>query len=217
MPNADPVHKISIIPRGGALGYVLQLPTEDQYLTTKSEILDDLTTALAGRAAEELVFGEITTGAENDLEKATKMARKMVMEFGMSEALGPLTFGTKQETVFLGRDISRDRNYSEEVAAAIDREVRAMVTKAYDHARTILSDNRAWLDRVANVLLEKETLEGAELEDVLETAARATGARLEEKQAPATSAAAVAPAQAPAQSAGLKPAPTATPASGPVT
>ncbi len=218
LPNADPVHKISIIPRGGALGYVLQLPTEDQYLTTKSEILDDLTTALAGRAAEELVFDEITTGAENDLEKATKMARKMVMEFGMSAALGPLTFGTKQETVFLGRDISRDRNYSEEVAAAIDREVRAMVTKAYDQARAILVEHRDWLDRVANVLLEKETLEGAELEDVLETAARATGARLEERHAKNAAAAPTSDsgtAVASAPSSGHKPSPTATPAPGP--
>ncbi|MEW6523757.1 MAG: ATP-dependent zinc metalloprotease FtsH [Bacillota bacterium] len=167
LPNTDPVHKVSIIPRGAALGYVLQLPIEDRYLVTKSEILDRITSALAGRAAEEMIFGEISTGASDDLEKATKLVRKMVMEFGMSDQLGPLTFGTKQEQVFLGRDISRDRNYSEEVAAAIDQEVRTLVTGCYQRAESLLVANRDKLFRVAESLLEKETLEGAELQQLL--------------------------------------------------
>jgi len=167
LPNTDPVHKVSIIPRGAALGYVLQLPIEDRYLVTKSEILDRITSALAGRAAEEMIFSEISTGASDDLEKATKLVRKMVMEFGMSDQLGPLTFGTKHEQVFLGRDISRDRNYSEEVAAAIDQEVRSLVTGCYERAESLLVANRDKLFRVAEALLEKETLEGSELQDLL--------------------------------------------------
>jgi len=175
LPNTDPVHKVSIIPRGAALGYVLQLPIEDRYLITKSEILDRITSALAGRAAEEMIFSEISTGASDDLEKATKMVRKMVMEFGMSDQLGPLTFGTKQEQVFLGRDISRDRNYSEEVAAAIDQEVRSLVTACYERAESLLVANRDKLFRVAEALLDKETLEGSELQALLNEAAEKAG------------------------------------------
>lgn len=171
LPNTDPVHKVSIIPRGSSLGYVLQLPMEDRYLVTRSEILDRVTSALAGRAAEEMVFGEISTGAADDLEKATKLIRKMIMEFGMSDELGPLTFGTKQDQVFLGRDISRDRNYSEEVAAAIDKEVRDLVTRCYQRAEALLEANRDRLYRVAETLLEQETLEGDELQRLLDGAA----------------------------------------------
>ena len=167
LPNTDPVHKVSIIPRGGALGYVLQLPIEDRYLITRAEITDRVTVALAGRAAEELTFGEVSTGASDDLEKATKMVRRMIMEFGMSEELGPLTFGNKQEQVFLGRDIARDRNYSEEVAAAIDKEVRRIVTECYERARKILMQNDKHLKIIAETLMEKETLEGQELENLL--------------------------------------------------
>ncbi len=174
LPHTDPVHKVSIIPRGGALGYVLQLPLEDRYLVTKSEIYDTITAALAGRAAEEMVFGEVSTGASDDLEKATKMARRMIMEFGMSEKLGPLTFGTKQDHVFLGRDIARDRNYSEEVAAAIDREVRNVVSGCYEKAKTILEKHSAKLHEIARVLLERETLEGQELEELLGVEAKAS-------------------------------------------
>jgi len=174
LPHTDPVHKVSIIPRGGALGYVLQLPLEDRYLVTKSEIYDTITAALAGRAAEEMVFGEVSTGASDDLEKATKMARRMIMEFGMSEKLGPLTFGTKQDHVFLGRDIARDRNYSEEVAAAIDREVRNVVSGCYEKAKTILEQHSAKLHEIARVLLERETLEGQELEELLGVEAKAS-------------------------------------------
>lgn len=167
LPNSDPVHKVSIIPRGAALGYVLQLPLEDRYLVTRSEILDRVTVALAGRVAEEMVFNEVSSGASDDLEKATKMVRKMVMEFGMSERLGPLTFGNKQDLVFLGRDIARDRNYSEEVAAAIDKDVKETVMECYRRAREILSNGRDKLEKIAKVLMEKETLEGEELEQLL--------------------------------------------------
>ncbi|HHV78534.1 MAG TPA: ATP-dependent metallopeptidase FtsH/Yme1/Tma family protein [Firmicutes bacterium] len=167
LPNSDPVHKVSIIPRGAALGYVLQLPIEDRYLVTRSEILDRVTVALAGRVAEEMVFKEVSSGASDDLEKATKMIRKMVMEFGMSSRLGPLTFGNKQDLVFLGRDIARDRNYSEEVAAAIDKDVKDTVMQCYQKAHAVLEANREKLDRIAQVLMEKESLEGDELEELL--------------------------------------------------
>ena len=167
LPGTDPVHKASIIPRGAALGYVLQLPTEDRYIMTKAELLDRITSALAGRAAEELVFDEVSTGAAHDLETVTKLVRRMITEYGMSESLGPLTFGTKEELVFLGRDITRERNYSEEVAAAIDKEVRGIVNDCYARALQLLRDNRGMLDKVAQALLDKETLEGPELDAIL--------------------------------------------------
>jgi len=165
--HTDPVHKVSIIPRGGALGYVLQLPIEDRYLVMRAEILDRVTVALAGRAAEEMVFNEVSTGASDDLEKATKMVRRMIMEFGMSEELGPLTFGNKQDHVFLGRDIARDRNYSEEVAAAIDKEVRSIVTSCFERAKKLLKENENKLKIIADTLIEKETIEGPDLERLL--------------------------------------------------
>jgi cell division protease FtsH len=175
LPNSDPVHKVSIIPRGGALGYMLQLPMEDRYLVTRSEILDRVAVMLAGRASEELVFNEVSSGAQDDLEKATKMVRRMIMEFGMSAALGPLTFGSKQDSPFLGRDMARDRNYSEEVAAAIDREVRRVVTECHETASRLLRENRDRLERLASSLIEKESLEGAELEELLESPAEKAG------------------------------------------
>ncbi|MCL5676743.1 MAG: AAA family ATPase, partial [Firmicutes bacterium] len=168
LPNADPVHKISIIPRGRALGYVLTLPLEDRYLVTKSELLDRITHALGGRAAEEIIFGEISTGAEDDIEKSSKLARRMITEFGMSEELGPLTFGTKQDQVFLGRDLGRERNYSEEIASVIDREVRHVVNKCYEAARETIRKNRKKLDGIAQALMERETLEGPQLQALLE-------------------------------------------------
>ncbi|MCL5040641.1 MAG: ATP-dependent zinc metalloprotease FtsH [Firmicutes bacterium] len=167
LPNVDPVHKVTIIPRGAAGGYTQFLPVEDRYFTTRSEILDGVTALLAGRAAEELVLKEISSGAANDLERATKMTRKMIMEFGMSEELGPLTFGIKEDLIFLGRDIARDRNYSEEVAASIDREIHRIVTECYDKAKALLDQNRGKLIRIAETLLEKETLEGPELDELL--------------------------------------------------
>lgn len=167
LPGADPVHKISIIPRGTALGYTLQLPAEDRYLVTRSEIMDRICVLLSGRAAEEIVFGEITTGAQDDLERSTKMARRMITEFGMSEELGPMTFGHRADTPFLGRDLVRDRNYSEEVAARIDKEVNHLVTTLYQKTLDILRSKREQLDRIAKRLMERETLEGPELAELL--------------------------------------------------
>ncbi len=168
LPNADPVHKISIIPRGQALGYTLTLPTEDKYLVTKSELVDELAMLLGGRVAEEMVFGEITTGDQNDIEKATRLARKMVCEFGMSEKLGPLTLGQKQGEVFLGRDLVTHQDYSDQIAYEIDREVRRLVDGAYDRAKEILTRNRDKLDLIARTLIERETLEKEELLALLE-------------------------------------------------
>jgi cell division protease FtsH len=167
LPNADPVHEVAIISRGGALGYTLQLPTEDRYLVTKSEILDRVTSALAGRAAEEMIFSEVSSGAANDLEVATHLVRRMIMEFGMSEKLGPLTFGKKEGQVFLGRDLARERDFSEEIAAAIDQEERKIINECYDRAKTILSENRDSLILVAETLLERETLKAEEFESLL--------------------------------------------------
>ena len=166
LEHADPVHKISIIPRGRALGYTLSLPEQDRFLTTKEEILDRIAGAMGGRAAEELVFHTITTGAAEEIEKATAMARQMVTEFGMSD-LGPLTFGNKQANPFLGREFTRDRNYSEEVAALIDREVERVVNESYERACDVLRRHNDRLDLLAQRLLEKETLSGVELEEIL--------------------------------------------------
>ncbi|ACX53137.1 ATP-dependent metalloprotease FtsH [Ammonifex degensii KC4] len=162
LPHTDPVHKISIIPRGRAGGYTLLLPEEDRYYMTRSQLLDQITMLLGGRVAEDLMLGEVSTGAQNDLERATEIARRMVMEYGMSDELGPLTFGYKHDTPFLGRDLARDRNYSEEVASAIDREVRRIIESCYERARNLLIENKEKLERVARCLFEKETLEASE-------------------------------------------------------
>lgn len=168
LPGSDPVHKISIIPRGGvALGYTLQLPTEDRYLMSKQELLSRLTILLGGRVAEEIIFKDVTTGAQDDLKKATEIAREMVCEYGMSEILGPLTLGRKHKEVFLGRDIAEDRNYSEEIAYAIDKEVRAIIDRAYEQAKDIILKYRDKLDMLANTLMEKEVLNREEIEEVL--------------------------------------------------
>ncbi len=167
LAHMDPLHKITIIPRGRALGLTMFLPVEDRYGISKSEILDFMAMALGGRVAEEITFGEITNGAQNDIERTTQWARRMVTEWGMSDKLGPLTFGHKEDEVFLGRDIARQRNYSEDVAAMIDEEVRNFVHAAYERAREILLKYRPALDMLSEELLQKETLEGKELEDVL--------------------------------------------------
>ncbi|HEY5532341.1 MAG TPA: ATP-dependent zinc metalloprotease FtsH [Candidatus Anoxymicrobiaceae bacterium] len=159
LPNADPVHKISIIPRGRSLGYTLTLPTEDKYLVTKSELVDELAMLLGGRTAEEMVFGDITTGDQNDIDRATKVARQMVMEYGMSDALGPITLGHKQEQVFLGRDFQAEPNYSDEVAYEIDKEVRRLIDEAHEEARRILTEQRDRLGTIAKILIEKETVD----------------------------------------------------------
>lgn len=168
LPDADPVHKVSIIPRGRAGGYTLMLPKEDRYYATRSELLDQLKTFLGGRVAEALVLKEISTGAQNDLERATDLVRKMITQWGMSENLGPITFGRKQEQVFLGRDIAQDRNYSEEVACAIDKEVRQLIEDAYAKTEEMLQTNMDKLHLIANALMEKETLEANELEQLLQ-------------------------------------------------
>ncbi len=168
LPNADPVHKISIIPRGQALGYTLTLPMEDKYLVTKGELVDELAMLLGGRVAEEMIFDEITTGDQNDIEKATKLARKMVCEFGMSDKLGPLTLGQKQGEVFLGRDFTTHKDYSDQIAYEIDKEVRRLVDEAYERAEAILTMHREKLDTIARALLERETLEKEELLALLE-------------------------------------------------
>ncbi|MDA8194378.1 MAG: ATP-dependent zinc metalloprotease FtsH [Thermaerobacter sp.] len=163
VPNGDPVHKVTIIPRGMAMGYTMPMPQEDRYLVTKAQMIDQVAMALGGRAAEELVFGEVSTGAQNDLEKSTAVVRQMITEYGMSENLGPMTFGQRQDQIFLGRDFGRERDYSEEVASAIDREVRDIVTQQYQRAKQILSTHRIALNRLALALMEKETLLAEEL------------------------------------------------------
>ncbi len=159
LPNANPVHKISILPRGRALGYTMQYPTEDKYLTTRQEFLDDVSALLAGRVAEETVFNEVTTGASNDFERATAIARAMVCEYGMSEKLGPVVLGTRHGSPFLGRDWNEERNYSETIALEIDKEVRSIIEECYERSRVILTENRAKMDQIVRVLLEKEMLE----------------------------------------------------------
>lgn len=168
LPDSDPVHKVSIIPRGRAGGYTLILPTEDRYYRTKSMLLDEIVVLLGGRVAESLVLGDISTGAQNDLERATSIARKMIMEYGMSDEIGPLTLGRKTEQVFLGRDIARDRNYSEEVAFAIDKEVRKIIDESYSKAENLLKSSMDKLHLIASTLMEKETLDSDEFTALIE-------------------------------------------------
>lgn len=170
LPNTDPVHQISIIPRGRAGGYTMILPQEDKYYMSKSEMEEYLVHLLGGRVAEKLAINDISTGAQNDLEKASRMARKMVTEYGMSETLGPMTFGSAQDEVFIGRDMARSKNYSEEVAARIDKEVKKMIDKAYEKAQEILEKNMNKLHAVAQALLEREKLTGEEFEEIFSQA-----------------------------------------------
>ena len=166
LPRATPPHKVTILRRGVEIGYVIPLPREEKFTVTRSEILANITAMLGGRVAEEIAFGEIMTGAANDFEKATELARKMVTEFGMSEKLGPLTLGTKHGPVFLGRDLVESRNYSDAIAYEIDKEVRRIVDECYRRARMVLTDHRAVLHRIARALLDRETLNREEI-DVL--------------------------------------------------
>jgi len=158
LPEAEPVHKISILPRGMALGYTIQMPERDRYLYTKQALLDRITTLLGGRVAEEIVFGEVGTGAHDDLKRATEIARAMVTEYGMSEKLGPLTFGRRHGNPFLGRDLMEDRNYSEQIAYEIDQEVRRIIEECYQRAKQILLQHRGKMDRIVQALLERENL-----------------------------------------------------------
>jgi cell division protease FtsH len=168
LENTDPVHKISVISRGQALGYTISLPTEDKFLTTRAELLDTMAMTLGGRAAEELVFSEVTTGASNDLEKVTATAKQMVMRFGMSEKLGPRVFGHDHGQPFLGREFNSEPDYSDDVAREIDAEIRRIVEEAHQVARDILSDHRDELDRTSEILLRRETIEREQFLQLLE-------------------------------------------------
>lgn len=167
LPYADPVHKISIVARGLAAGYTLKLPSEDKKLHSRSEFLDELAVLLAGHATEKMVFEELTTGATNDLKEATHLARRLVTEYGMSEVLGPMTFGEKEELIFLGRTISEHRDYGEKVAAQIDEEVKRFITQAFQKAKTIIQKHRARLELLAQKLIKKETIEREEFENLM--------------------------------------------------
>ncbi|MFQ5924721.1 MAG: ATP-dependent zinc metalloprotease FtsH [Dehalococcoidia bacterium] len=164
LPHADPVHKITIVARGMMAGYTRFLPTEDRYLWTRSQLNDKLASMLAGHGAEDLIFGEMTTGSHSDIEQATRIARKMVTEYGMSEKLGPRTYGRREELIFLGREVAEQKDYSEETAREIDEEVHAVIRQAYEVAKDSLVGNRAKLVQIAEVLIAKETIEGEELE-----------------------------------------------------
>jgi cell division protease FtsH len=169
-PGTDPLHKVSIIPRGRALGVTQQLPIDDKYTYSKDYLLKALSVLLGGRAAEEIALNHMTTGAGNDLERATDLARKMVTEWGMSEKLGPLTFGKKDEQIFLGREIARHKDYSEKTAIDIDEEVKKIVIDAYNTSKNLLITNRDILETVAKALLEKETMDGPEIDALIQEA-----------------------------------------------
>ena len=168
-PHSDPVHKVTIIPRGGSLGSTWQLPTEDRFLKSKKEMLDDIAVLLSGRAAEEITSGDVTTGASNDIERATKIAKGMVMRFGMSEILGPQCFGEEPENVFLGRDFSKGTDHGEETAATIDREISRIISEGYERAHAILTREHDMLLLMGEELMKSETLEGEELDKIFAT------------------------------------------------
>ena len=167
LEHADPVHKVTIIPRGRAGGYMLSLPKEDRSYRTRSELLDRIKVALGGRVAEEVVLGEISTGASSDIQQATQIIRSMIMQYGMSDTIGPIAYGEENHQVFLGRDFNRDRNYSEDIAGQIDQEVRRHIEEAYEACRRIIVENRDKLDLIASALLERETLTAVELEELM--------------------------------------------------
>jgi cell division protease FtsH len=167
LPEADPVHKVTIIPRGRALGLTTYLPIDEKHTYSKGYLETMITYALGGRAAEKLIFGELTTGAGNDIERATELARKMVTEWGMSEKLGPLAYGQREEEIFIGRQITRHKNYSEETAVTIDDEIKHIVVSCVRRAEKILEDNLDTLHRLAAALLEREILDGAEIDAVI--------------------------------------------------
>jgi cell division protease FtsH len=167
LPGTDPVHKVTIIPRGRALGVTMQLPTDDRHGYSRGYLLNQLAILMGGRVAEELVLKEMTTGAGNDIERATDLARKMVCEWGMSEKMGPLTFGKQNEQVFLGREMGSQRDFSDQIAMEIDQEVRRLVTENYERAKRLLTENMASLKRLAEALLEKEVLDGSDIDHIL--------------------------------------------------
>jgi cell division protease FtsH len=168
LPNTDPVHKISVVSRGQALGFTISLPTEDKFLTTKNELMDTLAMTLGGRAAEEVVFSEITTGAANDIEKATSIAKQMIMRYGMSEELGPRALGHDTSMPFLGREFQQQADYSEEIARKIDEEVRRIIEESHQRAKDLLVERRDQLDAISTILIQRETLEREEFEALLD-------------------------------------------------
>jgi cell division protease FtsH len=168
LPHCDPLHKVTIVSRGMALGLTMTIPTEDRVLTSRTQMIDRITMMLGGRVAEALAFNEITTGASNDLERATGLARRMVTEFGMSESLGPLTFGKSQQHVFMGRDFGDERNYSNEVAAMIDAEIKRIVQTCYDRFVGLLTTHREQMDLISYELMARETLDAEEFNDLFE-------------------------------------------------
>ena len=170
LPTQDPIHQVSIIPRGRAGGYTMHKPNEDKQYISKSEMLERIVVMLGGRVAEKIVLDDISTGAQNDIERATKIARNMVTKYGMSEKLGPMTFGSEQEEVFLGRDFTQSRNYSEQVAAEIDKEIKSIIDSAYENAENFLRNNIAKLHSVAEALIEREKIEGPEFEELFANA-----------------------------------------------
>ncbi len=183
LPNTDEVHKITVIPRGRALGYTLTLPEQDKFLMTREQLRDELAMLMGGRVAEEIVAGDVTTGAQNDIERATKVARQMVTEYGMSDTIGPRSLGQKQGEVFLGRDWGSTPDYSDAVAFEIDQEVRLLIDEAHDVALDILTENRAKLDALATVLLDKETLDREEVEKFFGDVEKRAPRKAEERSA----------------------------------
>jgi cell division protease FtsH len=167
LPGTDPVHKVSIIPRGMALGVTVQLPTADRYSYDREHLLNNIAILLGGRAAEEIALKHMTTGAGNDLERATVLARKMVTEWGMSEAMGPLTYGKKEEQIFLGREIAQHRDYSEHTAVEIDGEVKRIVMENYQKAKRLITERETTLHALVTALLEKETLDAEEIDRIM--------------------------------------------------
>jgi cell division protease FtsH len=167
LPGTDPVHKVSIIPRGRALGVTMQLPIEDKHSYTKESLLDRIAVLMGGRAAEEIIFKTMTTGAGNDIERATDMARKMVCEWGMSDRLGPVSFGKKDEQIFLGREMATHKNYSEATAVEIDSEIRKIVDENYGRVKALLIENLDSLHKISIALVEKENLTGMEVDEIL--------------------------------------------------
>jgi cell division protease FtsH len=167
LPGTDPIHKVTIIPRGRALGLTQQLPMDEKHTYPKRYLLNNLAVLMGGRAAEELVLQEMTSGAGNDIDRATETARKMVCQWGMSEKLGPLAFGQKDEQIFLGREFAQHKDYSEETAVLIDQEIRDVVTEAYDKAKNILTEHMDSLHALAEALLERETLVEKEIDAII--------------------------------------------------
>jgi cell division protease FtsH len=167
IPGTDPIHKVTIIPRGRALGLTQQLPIDERHSWSKEYVMNNIAILLGGRAAEELVFNTLSTGAGDDIERATDLARKMVCEWGMSENMGPLTFGKKEEQIFLGKEFAQHKDYSEATAILIDEEVKRIVTENYSRAKTILQKNKAKLKKLAEKLLETEVLDGIEVDKIL--------------------------------------------------